>query len=107
MKPWLALPLLFLASAAVAQNGSGRGDDRWNIAGPNWYETPCGHIGFSYTHGLLYTGKWIKPCSVPVRVCEYKNMTVNYPADPDVECNKMVTPEPQGGLVRTYLKKWD
>jgi hypothetical protein len=107
MKLLSALFLLFLAPAALAQSSSGRGDERWNATGPNWYETKCGQIGFSVTHGLPYSGKWVKPCSVPIRVCEYKRITVNYPADPDVQCEKMVTPMPEGGLVRTYLKTWD
>jgi hypothetical protein len=102
-----ALLLALAAPAAFAQNAGGRGDERWNIVGPQWYETPCGHIGFSVTHGLPYSGKWVKPCSVPIRVCEYKRVSFNYPADPDVPCEKMVRPEPEGGLVKTYLKTWD
>ena len=106
MKAWPLLVVL-VAPAAFAGKGDGRSDDRWNIGGPAWYETPCGHTGFSVTHGLPYSGKWVKPCSVPIRVCEYRTMTVNYPADPDVACEKMVHPEPEGGLVRTYVKRWD
>jgi len=107
MKPWIPLVLLFFTPVAFAQSSSGRGDDRWNVTGPNWYETKCGQAGFSVTHGLPYSGKWVKPCSVPVRFCEYKRITVSYPADPDVACEKMVTPMPEGGLVKTYLKTWD
>jgi hypothetical protein len=44
---------------------------------------------------------------VPIRVCEYKTMTMNYPADPDVACEQMVTPAGAGPLVRTYIKRWD
>lgn len=107
MRLSLALALSFAAQMALAQSSSGRSDDRWNVTGPNWYETKCGQIGFSVTHGLPYSGKWVKPCSVPIRVCEYKKLTVNYPADPDVPCEKMVRPVPEGGLVKTYLKTWD
>jgi hypothetical protein len=107
MRTWLALLLAACAPAAFAQSSSGRGDERWNISGPNWYEAKCGHAGFSVTHGLPYSGKWVKPCSIPIRVCEYKRMTVSFPADPDLPCEKMVTPRPEGGLVKTYLKTWD
>ncbi|HZE60444.1 MAG TPA: hypothetical protein VE085_07805 [Burkholderiales bacterium] len=48
-----------------------------------------------------------KPCSVPIRVCEYKSMTVNFPADPDVPCEKMMSPATAGPLQRTYIKTWD
>ena len=97
-----------LATSASAQLGSRAGsDDRWNISGPAWYDTPCGHIGFSVTHGLPYANSWRKPCSVPIRVCEYKTMTINYPADPDVPCEKMMNPATAGELQRTYIKRWD
>ena len=97
-----------ISTAANAQIGSRAGsDDRWNIAGPAWYDTPCGHIGFSVTHGLPYANSWRKPCSVPIRVCEYKTLTINYPADPDVPCEKMVNPATAGELQRTYVKRWD
>jgi hypothetical protein len=104
------LPLVVfatLATSASAQIGSRAGsDDRWNIAGPAWYDTKCGHIGFSVTHGLPYQN-WRKPCSVPIRVCEYKSLTINYPADPDVPCEKMMNPATAGALQRTYVKRWD
>ena len=61
---------------------------------------------FSPSHGLP-NQSWRKPCSVPVRVCEFKQLTVNYIADPDVPCEKMVSPEAAGPLQRTYLKTWD
>jgi hypothetical protein len=97
-----------LTTGAEAQIGSRAGsDDRWNISGPVWYDTPCGHIGFSVTHGLPYANNWRKPCSVPIRVCEYKSITINYPADPDVPCEKMMNPATAGELQRTYLKRWD
>jgi hypothetical protein len=102
-----ALYLILASGAAAAQVGSQSGsDDRWNISGPNWYETQCGHIGFSVTHGLPYSA-WRKPCSVPIRVCEYKTMTINFPADPDVPCERMMNPATAGPVQRTYLKRWD
>ena len=100
--------LTVFATPAWAQIGGRSGDDsRWNIAGPAWYETQCGHIGFSVTHGLPYANNWRKPCSVPIRVCEYKSMTVNFPADPDVPCEKMMNPATAGPVQRTYIKTWD
>ena len=97
-----------ISSAASAQIGSRAGsDDRWNISGPAWYDTPCGHSGFSVTHGLPYANSWRKPCSVPIRVCECKTLTINYPADPDVPCERMMNPATAGELQRTYLKRWD
>lgn len=107
MRPWLALLLACAASGALAQGSNGRGDDRWNITGPAWYEAKCGQAGFSVTHGLPYSGKRVQPCSIPVRVCEYKRVTFSFIADPDVPCEKMVTPAPEGGLIKTYLKTWD
>ncbi len=99
--------LVLTSGSALAQKGGGPSDDqRWNITGPAWYDTKCGHVGFSVTHGLPYSN-WRQPCSVPIRVCEYKTMTMNYPADPDVPCEKMATPAGAGPLVRTYIKRWD
>jgi len=95
------------AAFAAAQGTGGRSDDRWNVTGQNWYETKCGQAGFSVTHGLPYSGKRVEPCSIPVRVCEYKRLTISYVADPDRPCEQMVRPEPDGGLVRTYLKTWN
>jgi hypothetical protein len=106
MKLILPLLLVVLAPAALAQS-SGRSDDRWNITGPSWYETKCGQAGYSVTHGLPYSGKRVTPCSVPVRICEYKQVTFSYIADPDQPCERMINPQPEGGLVRTYLKTWD
>lgn len=108
MKNLIALVSLALfAPVAGAQVGNKAGsDNRWNLTGPNWYETPCGHIGFSVTHGLPY-GNWQKPCSVPIRVCEFKRLTINYPADPDVPCERMANADAAGPLQRTYLKRWD
>ena len=103
----LVISLCLLPASALAQKAEGGNDNRWNITGPNWYETQCGHVGFSVTHGLPYANSWRKPCSVPIRVCEYKRTTVSFPADPDMPCEKMVRPEPEGGLQRTYLKTWD
>ena len=85
-KSVLLVSLAALSGAALAQHGDGRSDDRWNITGPNWYDTPC---------------------SVPIRVCEYKTLTLSYPADPDVPCEQMAKPAGVGELVRTYLKRWD
>ena len=107
MRTWLALLLALLAPAALAQSSSGRSDDRWNVTGPAWYETKCGQAGYSVTHGLPYAARPVKPCSIPIRVCEYKRMTFSFIADPDGPCEKMVTPTPEGGLVRTYLKTFD
>jgi len=108
MRKVLVLALVSLTAATSAQAGGrgGRSEDRWNGVGPAWYQTECGHIGFSVTHGLPYQN-WRKPCSVPIRVCEYKNITVNYPADPDVPCEKVMNPATAGELQRTYLKRWD
>jgi hypothetical protein len=50
---------------------------------------------------------WRKPCSVPIRVCEYERTSFSYPADPDVPCETQIRPEPEGGLKRTYIKRWD
>ena len=108
MKSVLALTCLAaIATSAMAQrtDKSGSGD-RWNITGPAWYDTKCGHVGFSPSHGLP-DQKWREPCSVPIRVCEYKTATINYPADPDVPCSEMVKPAPEGGLQKTYLLRWD
>jgi hypothetical protein len=104
----LLLGCCLLASApALAQVGNQSGsDDRWNISGPAWYDTQCGHTGFSVTHGLPYSN-YRKPCSVPIRVCEFERLTVNYPADPDVPCDRMVAPTAAGELKRTYIKRWD
>jgi hypothetical protein len=102
----VAVALTVSTGPAAADKDRGGGGDRWNVTGPNWYETECGHIGFSPSHGLP-NQSWRKPCSVPVRVCEFKQLTVNYIADPDVPCEKMVSPEAAGPLQRTYLKTWD
>ena len=106
-KRFAAVILALLSTAALGQSSSGRSDDRWNITGPNWYETKCGQAGFSVTHGLPYSGKRVTPCSVPVRVCEYRQVTFSFIADPDRPCEQMIRPLPEGGLVRTYLKMWN
>jgi hypothetical protein len=98
--------LLAIAGPALAQKDRGGGEDRWNAVGPAWYQTECGHVGFAVTHGWPYQN-WRKPCSVPIRVCEYKSITINYPAEPDVPCEKMVNPATAGELQRTYIKRWD
>ena len=108
MKPRNALlfSLVLASTSALAQPGNkSGGDDRWNITGPAWYSTECGHVGFSVTHGLPYSA-WRKPCSVPIRVCEYEKLTMNYPADPDVPCERMMPPSAGAGdgLQRTYLQ---
>jgi hypothetical protein len=95
------------STAGMAQrNDSSGGDGHWNITGPAWYQTACGHQGFSPTHGIPYT-KWVKPCSVAVRVCEFQKMTISYPADPDIPCEQAVKPLPEGGVQKSYLKRWD
>jgi hypothetical protein len=110
MKPIraLLLTLAFATSSAFAQPGNKAGsDDRWNVTGPAWYATQCGHVGFSVTHGVPYSA-WRKPCSVPIRVCEYERLTMNYPADPDVPCERMMPSSAGAGeLRRTYLQRWD
>jgi hypothetical protein len=104
----LAVALAFAASGAHAGHNTAGSDDRWNISGPAWYQTPCGHVGFSPTHGVAGTGKYVRPCSVPIRVCEFKNNQVmSYPADPDVPCEEMIRPLPDGGVQKTYLRRWD
>ena len=100
------LCLFAFSGIALGQRGGDRSEDRWNVTGPNWYETKCGHVGFSVTHGLPYTD-WRKPCSVPIRVCEYERTTISYPADPDVPCERMAAPAAAGELRRTYLQRWD
>ena len=105
-KSVLMLSLLLATNSAFAQRGDGKSEERWNVTGPAWYETPCGHAGFALTYGLPYAN-WRKPCSVPIRVCEYKTLTFSYPAEPDLPCEKMVTPGSAGELQRTYLKRWD
>jgi len=108
MKPWVALLLALVAPAVLAgKGGGGRSDERWNVTGPNWYETKCGQAGFSATHGIRNNGVPVAPCSIPVRVCEYKRLTFSFVADPDRPCEKMINPQPEGGLLRTYLKTWD
>jgi len=94
------------AATASAQKDRGGSSDRWNGNGPTWYQTECGHIGFAVSHSWP-SSNWRKPCSVPIRVCEYKTLTINYPAEPDIPCEKMVSPSTAGELQRTYLKRWD
>jgi hypothetical protein len=107
LRALLALVLVITATAAFAGKSGGKSDDqRWNVTGPAWYDTPCGHQGFSVTHGLPYAA-WRKPCSVPIRVCEYERTSFSYPADPDIPCEQQIRPEPEGGLKRTYIKRWD
>src|SRR6266852_4401242 len=75
-----ALLFIFLAvvsAGAMAQRPDGGSADRWNVTGPAWYQAPCGHVGFSPTHGIPYQ-KWVRPCSVPIRVCEFKTLTLNF-----------------------------
>jgi len=104
----LALLLVSAADTASAGRDTAGNDDRWNISGPAWYQTPCGHVGFSPTHGVAGTGKYVRPCSIPVRVCEFRNNQVlSYPADPDVPCEQMIRPLPDGGVQKTYLKRWE
>lgn len=102
----LLVSLAVLSGVAHADRADGKGDDRWNITGPSWYDTPCGLVGFTVTYGLPYSN-WRRPCSVPIRVCEYKTLTMSYPAQPDVPCEQMLKPTGAGELVRTYLKRWD
>ena len=93
LRALLALVLVITATAAFAGKSGGKSDDqRWNVTGPAWYDTPCGHQGFSVTHGLPYAA-WRKPCSVPIRVCEYERTSFSYPADPDI----LTRPNKAGG----------
>ena len=95
------------STGAMAQRSDSAGSaDNWNITGPAWYQTQCGLVGFSPTHGLA-DQKWVRPCSVPIRVCEFKTLTLSFPADPDVPCNEMIKPLPDGGVQKTYLRRWD
>ena len=105
-KTALLISLAATSGAALAQRADGKDNERWNITGPSWYETPCGHLGFAGTYGLPYAA-WRKPCSVPIRVCEYRTMTMSYPAEPDVPCEQMAKPIGAGELLRTYVKRWD
>ena|ERR1700704_5112763 len=98
--------LAAISATALARDRGGDNSDHWNVTGPAWYATKCGHVGFAPTHGAPYQN-WREPCSVPIRVCEYKTITINYPADPDVPCEKMMSPATAGELQRTYLKRWD
>jgi len=66
----LVLILAVASGSAFAQRGGDSSSDgRWNVTGPAWYQTPCGHAGFAFTYGLPYAN-WRKPCSVPIRVVE-------------------------------------
>lgn len=80
MRRLIALVLACASPAAFAGKSGAKGDDM-----RAWYDTECGHQGFSVTHGMPYTA-WRKPCSVPIRVCEYERTSFSYPADPDVPC---------------------
>ncbi len=103
MTKTLLLSLLAAVSTgAMAQRPDSGSADRWNVTGPAWYQTQCGHVGFSPTHGIPYE-KWVRPCSVPIRVCEFKTLTLNFPADPDVPCSEVIKPLPDGGVQKTYL----
>ena len=96
-----------VSTGAMAQRSDSAGSaDRWNITGPAWYQTQCGHVGFSPTHGIP-DQKWVRPCSVPIRVCEFKTLRLSFPADPDVSCNDMIKPLPDGGVQKTYLLRSD
>jgi hypothetical protein len=95
-----------VSTGAMAQRPDGGSADRWNITGPAWYQTQCGHVGFSPTHGIP-DQKWVRPCSVPIRVCEFKTLRLSFPADPDVSCNDMIKPLPDGGVQKTYLLRSD
>ena len=105
-----ALVFSLFAAVCTAAMGQGRNNagsaDRWNIGGPAWYQTQCGHVGFSPTHGIP-DQKWVRPCSVPIRVCEFKTLTLSFPADPDMPCNEAIKPLPEGGVQKTYLLRWD
>ena len=103
----LLVALAMASGSVLAQRGGDSSSDgRWNVTGPNWFNTPCGHAGFAYTYGWPYAS-WRKPCSVPIRVCEYKSLTFSYPAEPDIPCERMARPEAAGELQRSYLKRWD
>lgn len=110
MKTLLAALLALGTSTALAQgvdrDNSG-GALRWNGTGPEWYATPCGLAGFAFGVGPGDEGGWVRPCSLPVRICEFKSITVQVLAlpDPGPEC-KVLSPMPSGGLVRTQLKTW-
>ena len=103
MKTTLLIVALFLPFTVFAQatdKDQAGGGMRWNITGPQWHDTECGLIGFAAGVGVG-EDKWVKPCSIPVRVCEYKGLTVNAVALPDPGCGIY-----KGELVRTYLRTW-
>src|SRR5258708_35395277 len=80
--------LAVTAGSALAQRGGGPSDDqRWNITGPAWYDTKCGHVGFSVRHGLP-SSNCRQPCSGPIRVCGTMTMPLNSPAVPDGPCQR-------------------
>lgn len=106
MKILLLSALIAFAPGAFAQasRDTAGGAERWNITGPAWYETKCGGAGM--TNGVgIGQDKWVKPCSIPVRVCEFEKMTISTPALPDVSCEKMATWA--GPVRRTELRRWD
>jgi hypothetical protein len=82
--------------------------DRFKISGYGFASVAfSGDHCIRATHGLPYSA-WRKPCSVPIRVCEYEKLTMNYPADPDVPCERMMPPRAGAGeLRRTFLQRWD
>jgi hypothetical protein len=47
---------ILLAAAPLAvfagKGGSNSDDMRWNVTGRAWYDTPCGHQGFSVAQGF-------------------------------------------------------
>jgi len=103
----LAILATISSSALAQQRGGGPSDDqRWNITGPAWYDTKWATSGSRWTHGLPYAN-WATAVLGADRVCEYKALTLSYPADPDVPCERMATAGGAGPLVRTYIKRWD
>lgn len=100
----LILLLTPLSAFAQSDRSLGGGMDRWNLTGPAWYDTKCGAMGMANGVGIG-EDKYIKPCSIPVRVCEFERLTVSFPALPDDPTCKVSNSS--GALKRTELRLWD
>ena len=108
MKPCFVLLLALVTPIAMGQSSGGRSDDRWNITGPNWYETKCGQAGYSVTpRAALQRQASHAPVRSPSGYASTRRVTFSYIADPDQPCERMINPQPEGGLVRTYIKTWN
>ena len=99
----LALLLPFHAIADDGNSESGSDSERWNITGPMWYETKCGHIGMTAGVGVG-EGGYVKPCSLPVRVCEFERGTISTPVVDGKDFPACDLAPSLGKLVKTELK---